>query len=105
MPRSVEATPFLGHWLAENWQLYLGEPRALGEVVQFLSGEHIGNISRWVLATGRGAFDLLLFVLFMMITLFFVYKTGPSLSDSSTASANARCLLAGIASRASCRRP
>ncbi|MFZ0710181.1 MAG: AI-2E family transporter, partial [Terrimicrobiaceae bacterium] len=79
VPRSVEATPFLGHWLAENWQLYLGEPRALGEVVQFLSGEHIGNISRWVLATGRGAFDLLLFVLFMMITLFFVYKDGTKL--------------------------
>ena len=57
----------------------LGEPRALGEVVQFLSGEHIGNISRWVLATGRGAFDLLLFVLFMMITLFFVYKDGTKL--------------------------
>jgi predicted PurR-regulated permease PerM len=79
VPRSVEATPFLGPWLAENWLRYLGEPRALGEVVQFLSGEHIGNISRWVLATGRGAFDLLLSVLFVMITLFFVYKDGTKL--------------------------
>ena len=79
VPQSVIATPFLGQWLAETWQQYLGEPRVLGEVVQFLSGEHIGNISRWVLATGRGAFDLLLSVLFIMITLFFVYKDGTKL--------------------------
>ena len=79
VPQSIKATPFLGQWFAEIWQRYLGEPRALGEVVQFLSGEHIGNISRWVLATGRGAFDLLLSVLFIMITLFFVYKDGTKL--------------------------
>ena len=81
VPQSVMATPFLGPWLAENWQRYLGEPRALGEIVQFLSGEHIGNISRWVLATGRGAFDLLLSVLFVVITLFFVYKDGARLVE------------------------
>ena len=81
VPQSITATPFLGQWLAEIWQRYLGEPRALGEVVQFLSGEHIGNISRWVLATGRGAFDLLLSVLFIMITLFFVYKDGTKLVE------------------------
>ena len=81
VPQSVMATPFLGPWLAENGQRYLGEPRALGEIVQFLSGEHIGNISRWVLATGRGAFDLLLSVLFVVITLFFVYKDGARLVE------------------------
>jgi predicted PurR-regulated permease PerM len=48
---------------------------------QFLSGEHVGNISRWVLATGRGAFDLLLTVLFIMITLFFVYKDGAKMVE------------------------
>jgi predicted PurR-regulated permease PerM len=46
-----------------------------------LSGEHIGNISRWVLATGREAFNLLLSVLFIMITLFFVYKDGTALVE------------------------
>jgi predicted PurR-regulated permease PerM len=76
VPESVVALPFVGQWLAESWQRYLGEPRALGEVIQFLSGEHVGNISRWVLATGREAFNLLLSVLFIMITLFFVYKDG-----------------------------
>jgi len=81
VPESVIAMPFAGQWLAEQWQRYLGEPRALGEVVQFLSGEHIGNISRWVLATGREAFNLLLSVLFIMITLFFVYKDGTALVE------------------------
>jgi predicted PurR-regulated permease PerM len=81
VPESVIGTPLVGQWLAENWRRYLSEPRALGEVIQFLSGEHIGNISRWVLATGRGAFNLLLTVLFIMITLFFVYKDGTKLVE------------------------
>ncbi|HEU4679652.1 MAG TPA: AI-2E family transporter, partial [Terrimicrobiaceae bacterium] len=76
VPESVSTMPFVGQWLAENWQRYLGEPKALGEVIQFLIGEHVGNISRWVLATGREAFNILLSVLFIMITLFFVYKDG-----------------------------
>ena len=81
VPDSVVGMPFVGQWLADNWSRYLSEPRALGEIIQFLSGEHIGNISRWVLATGRGAFDLLLTVLFIMITLFFVYKDGAKMVE------------------------
>ena len=79
VPESVATMPFVGQWLAESWQTNLGEPRALGEVIQILSGEHVGNISRWVLATGREAFNLLLSVLFIMITLFFVYKDGATM--------------------------
>ena len=105
MPQSVIATPFLGQWLAETWQQYLGEPRALGEVVQFLSGEHVGNISRWVLATGRGTFDLLLSVLFIMITLFFVYKDGTKLVGQLDRIGELPCLFAGIDSLVSCQRP
>ena len=69
VPESVATMPFVGQWLAESWQTNLGEPRALGEVIQILSGEHVGNISRWVLATGRQAFNLL----------FFVYKDGATM--------------------------
>ncbi len=81
VPASVVAMPFVGQWFAEIWQTYLSEPKALGEVIQFLSGEHVGNISRWVLATGREAFNLLLSVLFIMITLFFVYKDGAAMVE------------------------
>lgn len=75
-PRAIATFPFIGKWLEQNWQHHLGEPMALGEIVQLLSGEHIGNISRWVLAAGGNAFNLLLSVLFILITLFFVYKDG-----------------------------
>jgi predicted PurR-regulated permease PerM len=81
VPESVVIMPFVGQWFGEIWQRYLGEPKALGEVIQFLSGEHVGNISRWVLATGREVFNLLLSVLFIMITLFFVYKDGAAMVE------------------------
>ena len=78
-PASIATLPFVGKQAEEWWQQYLGEPKALGELVQLLSGDHIGNISRWVLATGTGAFNFLLSVVFMMISLFFIYKDGSAM--------------------------
>lgn len=75
-PQSLATLPFVGPQAQELWQRHLGEPKALGELVQFVSGDQIGNISRWVLATGTGAVNFLLTVVFMMITLFFIYKDG-----------------------------
>jgi predicted PurR-regulated permease PerM len=80
-PPWLATLPFAGQRLAEHWQEALGQPKALGELVQVLSGDHIGNISRWVLAAGGGAFSLLLNVLFIMITLFFVYKDGTKIVE------------------------
>ena len=48
---------------------------ALGALVEAVSGEHLGNIYRMVLAATGNVFQLLL-TLFMLITLFFVYKDG-----------------------------
>lgn len=79
VPTSVANLPFVGKQAEEWWRTQLGEPKALGELVQLVSGEHVGNISRWVLATGTGALNLLLSVVFIMITLFFVYKDGTAL--------------------------
>ena len=78
-PNWLVSLPLAGKWLAEIWQTYVGEPRALGELIQLTSGQHIGNISRWVLAAGGGAVNLLLTVLFIMISLFFIYKDGTRL--------------------------
>src|SRR5690606_25450309 len=41
-----------------------------------VSGEHLGNIYRMLLAATGDVFRLLLTVIFMLITLFFVYKDG-----------------------------
>ncbi|SHH80231.1 Predicted PurR-regulated permease PerM [Pollutimonas bauzanensis] len=75
-PAWIEALPLVGERLAEYWATYLGEPHALGEVVQVVSGEHLGNIYRMLLTATGDIFRLLLTVVFMLITLFFVYKDG-----------------------------
>lgn len=68
--------PLAGEWLARHWATYLGEPHALGELVEMVSGEHLGNIYRMLLSATGDVFRLLLTVLFMLIVLFFVYKDG-----------------------------
>jgi predicted PurR-regulated permease PerM len=76
VPNWILSMPIVGDKLAQYWRTYLGEPHALGELVQIISGEHIGNIYRMVLAATGNVFQLLLSLLFMLITLFFVYKDG-----------------------------
>lgn len=78
-PPWILALPLIGDWLAGYWVIYLGEPHALGTVVELVSGEHLGNIYRTLLAATGDVFRLLLTVLFMLITLFFVYKDGAHL--------------------------
>ncbi|MBP6707516.1 MAG: AI-2E family transporter [Achromobacter sp.] len=76
VPAWITSMPVLGERLAEYWQAYIGQPHALGALVEAVSGEHLGNIYRMVLAATGNVFQLLLTVLFMLITLFFVYKDG-----------------------------
>ncbi|NMG67015.1 AI-2E family transporter [Azoarcus indigens] len=76
VPGWISSLPMVGERLADYWQEYLGEPHALGEWVQLLSGEHLGNIYRTALAATGNLVNLGLTVLFMLITLFFVYKDG-----------------------------
>ncbi|KEC75760.1 transmembrane protein [Rhizobium leguminosarum bv. phaseoli CCGM1] len=79
-PGWIAALPFAGPYFDELWTKYIGSPGALGELIQAVSGAHIGNIYRAVLAAGGGAFHLLLTLLFMLIALFFVYRDGFSFS-------------------------
>lgn len=78
-PDWLTALPGVGTTLDDYWQTYLGKPNALGDVIQLFSGEHLGNIYRWLLAISSGAFDLLLTLVFMLVTLFFIYKDGERL--------------------------
>ncbi|WP_110692818.1 AI-2E family transporter [Salinicola halophyticus] len=79
-PAWVEHLPGVGNWLAVQWQDYLAEPHAPEYLIQLVGGEHIGNISRWVLALGSNALHLALTLLFMLITLFFLYKDGAGMA-------------------------
>jgi predicted PurR-regulated permease PerM len=79
-PVWISALPFAGPYLDDLWVKYIGSPGTMGELIQAVSGAHIGNIYRAVLAAGGGAFHLLLTLLFMLIALFFVYRDGASFS-------------------------
>ncbi|WP_442598211.1 AI-2E family transporter [Parapusillimonas sp. JC17] len=75
-PAWIVALPVVGPHLAEYWVQYLAEPHALGALVELVSGEHLGNIYRMLLSATGDIFQLLLTVIFMLITLFFIYKDG-----------------------------
>lgn len=77
-PIWVVQLPMIGDWLSQQWERHIGEPGAIGQLVQLVSGANIGNIYRAVIAAGDGAFHLLLTLLFMLIALFFVYRDGAS---------------------------
>ncbi len=75
-PEWIEALPVVGEHLARYWREHLGEPQALGAWIELLSGEHLANIYRTLLSATRDLANLALTTLFMLITLFFVYKDG-----------------------------
>nr|WP_085942959.1 AI-2E family transporter [Agrobacterium albertimagni] len=77
-PAWIAALPRVGDWLALKWTEHVGQPGAIGELIQIVSGANIGNIYRAVVAAGDGLFHLLLTLLFMLIALFFVYRDGQS---------------------------
>ena len=50
VPNWITSMPVVGDRLSEYWQAYIGQPHALGALVEAVSGEHLGNIYRMVLA-------------------------------------------------------
>lgn len=81
VPPWITALPMVGEWLTEQWNLHVGPPGAIGELVQMTSGANIGNIYRAIMTASGEAFQLVLTLLFMMIALFFVYKDGSALVE------------------------
>jgi predicted PurR-regulated permease PerM len=76
VPAWMSNIPGIGEWLSVRWAEYVGRPGAIGEMIYAISGANIGNIYRAVLAAGGGLFGLLLTLIFMLITLFFVFRDG-----------------------------
>ncbi|MBB4066055.1 putative PurR-regulated permease PerM [Gellertiella hungarica] len=81
VPQWLFAIPVVGQSLAEEWQKHLSHAGGLGEVVQLISGANIANIYRGLLVVGTSAFQWFLTLLFMLITLFFVYRDGRQLVE------------------------
>ncbi|MDB5523098.1 MAG: transrane protein [Rhizobium sp.] len=78
-PAWVLKIPVVGDTIAEQWTRYLGHPSGIGELVQAISGSNIGNIYKGVVFLGATAFQAVLTLLFMLITLFFIYRDGETL--------------------------
>jgi predicted PurR-regulated permease PerM len=76
VPDWLMQVPLAGAWLSSHWDQYVGHPGALGELVQLISGANIGTIYRGILVIGASAFHGILTLLFMLISLFFVYRDG-----------------------------
>jgi predicted PurR-regulated permease PerM len=79
VPVWLAGIPMIGDTLVEQWTKHLTQPGGLGELVQAVSGSNIGNIYRGVVFVGASAFQALLTLLFMLITLFFVYRSGETI--------------------------
>jgi predicted PurR-regulated permease PerM len=80
-PTWINALPLIGENLAGYWNDYLSSPHAISNMTEMISGQHIGNIYRAVLSTTGGLFSGALFILFSLMTLFFVYKDGYHLAS------------------------
>src|SRR5690625_4938000 len=76
VPAWMPDLPFIGERLAEYWGMYLGEPHALGAMVEMTSDEQFVNMYRMDLTATGDVVHLLLNLLFFLISLFFVYKDG-----------------------------
>jgi predicted PurR-regulated permease PerM len=80
VPDWVRSLPWVGEALAAQWQIYLGQPHQLGQIVNLANGQQLGGISRWLLSFGWSAAGMLLTLLFMLITLFFLYRDGEQIA-------------------------
>lgn len=78
-PKWIASLPAVGSHLASYWDKHLGAPQQLAQWFEIISGEHIGNIYRTVLTATSRFVSIALSLLFMLITLFFVYKDGAAL--------------------------
>ncbi|WP_246175190.1 AI-2E family transporter [Paracoccus limosus] len=75
-PRWMLDLPQIGSWLDEQWRATIGHPGGISEIVQAISGSNIVTIYRGALTAGSLAFHLFLTLLFLLITLFVLYRDG-----------------------------
>lgn len=75
-PAWITALPMVGDDLAAYWNTHLSAPNAISNMMEMVSGQHVGNIYRAIVSTTGGVFSSALFILFALMTLFFIYKDG-----------------------------
>ncbi len=81
VPVWIASLPVAGDWLAQQWDLYIGHPGMIGTFVQQISGSNVGSIYSGVLTASGSLLHILLTLIFILITLFFIYRDGLSFVD------------------------
>ncbi len=80
-PDWVIRLPVIGERLADLWHIQIGQPNQIGALAQTFGVGQAANISRWVVTASSTLFSVTLSLLFMLITLFFIYKDGQKLAN------------------------
>lgn len=79
VPQWIAELPLAGEWLSTFWAEKIGRPGALAEALR-LAGGNLSGIYQAVLATGGSAFGMALWLIFMLFTLFFLFRDGEDLA-------------------------
>ncbi|AGT07261.1 AI-2E family transporter [Paracoccus aminophilus] len=68
--------PQVGPWLDEQWQVFIGRPGSISEIVQAVSGSNIAVLYRGIITAGVLTLHMALTLLFTLVTLFVFYRDG-----------------------------
>ncbi|WP_395792242.1 AI-2E family transporter [Aquimonas sp.] len=80
VPEWIATLPMIGERLAGYWNQHLAQPDAIGQWVSLLSGEHLADLYHFALSTTGNLLKLALTTLFLLMTLFFVFRDGERLA-------------------------
>lgn len=80
-PDNLKTLPLVGTWLNDQWIAFVAETPEFNDLLKYISGDFVSSVSRLAFATGRWVFDFALSMIFVLITLFFIYKDGSKLVE------------------------
>ncbi|MDR1529064.1 MAG: AI-2E family transporter [Burkholderiales bacterium] len=81
VPSWMEQLPWVGVMIAQWWKENMEHPQAISELMQMIGLGQVANFSRMIFSLGSQLFLAALALLFMVITLFFLYKDGRVLAQ------------------------
>lgn len=76
VPGWIVAFPFGSEWLVELWEEHFSHPGVIGELIRVAGGGNISTLYRNVIATSGNILHIFLTLVFILITLFFFYRDG-----------------------------
>lgn len=76
VPQWLASLPVVGEWLAEQWDQYIGHPGMIGEITRLSHKEGISGLYHSFIAASGSLLHVVLNVIFVLITLFFLYRDG-----------------------------